>query len=233
MAFEADETLAAQALVAAGVGVTLLPRLALTTIHPGVVARALSDRPRRSIWAARLEGAYSSPASEAMLQILADVAEEFRETAARARRPVLTSRSALRSASGGAAEVVALGVVRARARASSSSVSCDSTPSAIVSMPKLRATSTIALHHLAVGRAGLEVAHELDVDLEVVDRQVLEVGEAAVAGAEVVEREAAAERCQPLGQRAGLVDVLRRGGLGDLEHEVARVGARVARAGPR
>jgi DNA-binding transcriptional LysR family regulator len=79
VAFEADETMAAQALVAAGVGVTLLPQLALTTIHPGVVARRLTDPPARRIWAARLEGAYSSPASDAMLQTLQDVAEEFRE----------------------------------------------------------------------------------------------------------------------------------------------------------
>jgi DNA-binding transcriptional LysR family regulator len=79
VAFEADETLAAQALVAAGVGVTLLPRLALTALHPEVVALALSDAPVRRVWAARAASAYRSPASEAMLQILSDVAEEFRE----------------------------------------------------------------------------------------------------------------------------------------------------------
>jgi molybdate transport repressor ModE-like protein len=77
IAFEADETMAAQALVAAGVGVTLLPRLALSTVHPGVVARTLSDAPVRRIHAARLEGAYASPACDAMLQTLQDVAEEF------------------------------------------------------------------------------------------------------------------------------------------------------------
>lgn len=77
VAFEADETLAAQALVAAGVGVTLLPQLALTTVHPGVVARRLSDAPVRRVWAARVDGAYSSPASDAMIQTLQDVAAEF------------------------------------------------------------------------------------------------------------------------------------------------------------
>jgi DNA-binding transcriptional LysR family regulator len=79
VAFEADETLAAQALVAAGVGVTILPRLALTVVHPEVVTRALSDAPVRRVWAARAASAYRSPASEAMMQILSDVAEEFRE----------------------------------------------------------------------------------------------------------------------------------------------------------
>jgi molybdate transport repressor ModE-like protein len=80
VAFEADETLAAQALVAAGVGVTMLPRLALTTVHPAVVARTIARPPVRRVWAARLEGSFVSPASEAMVQILQDVAEEYRET---------------------------------------------------------------------------------------------------------------------------------------------------------
>jgi molybdate transport repressor ModE-like protein len=64
VAFEADETLAAQALVAAGVGVTVLPRLALATVHPGVVVRPLPPRAMvRRVWAARLADAYSSAAS--------------------------------------------------------------------------------------------------------------------------------------------------------------------------
>jgi DNA-binding transcriptional LysR family regulator len=78
IAFETDETMAAQALVAAGVGITLLPQLALTTVHPMVASRSLTrDPPVRRVWAARVEGAYQSPASEAMLQILRDVAEDF------------------------------------------------------------------------------------------------------------------------------------------------------------
>jgi molybdate transport repressor ModE-like protein len=80
IAFEADETMAAQALVAAGVGVSLLPRLALTTVHPAVEARRLTAAPTRRVWAARLASDYSSPAVEAMLQILQDVAEDYRET---------------------------------------------------------------------------------------------------------------------------------------------------------
>jgi DNA-binding transcriptional LysR family regulator len=80
VAFEADETMAAQALVAAGVGVTIFPRLALSPLNPGVVARSLGrDAPVRRIWAARLRDGYRSPASEAMVQILCDVAEEFRD----------------------------------------------------------------------------------------------------------------------------------------------------------
>ncbi len=79
VAFEADETMAAQAFVAAGVGVTIFPRLALSPLHPGVVTRSLGrEAPVRRIWAARLAEGYRSPASEAMVQILLDVAEEFR-----------------------------------------------------------------------------------------------------------------------------------------------------------
>ena len=77
VAFEADETLAAQALVAAGVGVTLLPRMALTAVHPGAVPRALKDAPVRRVLAARVEGAFHSPASDAMLAILEDVSATF------------------------------------------------------------------------------------------------------------------------------------------------------------
>ena len=81
VAFEADETMASQALVAAGVGVTIFPRLALNPLHPGVVARSLGkDAPVRRIWAARQAEAFRSPASEAMVQILCDVAEEFRQS---------------------------------------------------------------------------------------------------------------------------------------------------------
>jgi DNA-binding transcriptional LysR family regulator len=80
VAFEVDETTAVQALVAAKVGVTLLPRLALSAVHPGVVVRKVAEAPMRRVWAARLEGAYPSPAADAMLQTLHDVAEEFSET---------------------------------------------------------------------------------------------------------------------------------------------------------
>lgn len=79
VAFEADETMAAQAFVAAGVGVTILPRLALSPLRSGVVARSLGrEAPVRRIWAARPAEGYRSPASEAMVQVLQDVAEEFR-----------------------------------------------------------------------------------------------------------------------------------------------------------
>jgi DNA-binding transcriptional LysR family regulator len=78
VAFEADETMAAQALVAAGVGLTLLPQLAMTPLHPAVVGRSLGRAaPVRRIWAAHLADGYVSPATAAMVQLLRDVAEDF------------------------------------------------------------------------------------------------------------------------------------------------------------
>jgi len=77
-AFETDETMAAQALVAAGVGVTLLPRLALTSLHPSVTARPLGAKaPVRRIWVAQLREGFVSPATEAMRQVLCDTAGDF------------------------------------------------------------------------------------------------------------------------------------------------------------
>jgi hypothetical protein len=46
-------------------------------MHPGIVARALSDAPRRRVLAARMEGAFHSPASDAMLAILQEAAASF------------------------------------------------------------------------------------------------------------------------------------------------------------
>ena len=53
-----------------------------------------------------------------------------------------------------------------------------------------------------VALAAGQVTDEVDVDLEVLGRKSLEVGEAGEAGSEVVQSEAAAELDQPLGERA-------------------------------
>jgi len=79
VAFENDEIMSVQALVANGMGVTLMPQLALTAVHPGVAVRPIGrEAPMRHIYAARLRDAYRSPATQAMLQLLVDMAEEFR-----------------------------------------------------------------------------------------------------------------------------------------------------------
>jgi DNA-binding transcriptional LysR family regulator len=75
VAFEVDEIATSQALIAGGAGVTLLPTLALGSRHTDVVAVSLGDRaPVRAIYAARLATALPTPASEAMLAVLTELA---------------------------------------------------------------------------------------------------------------------------------------------------------------
>ena len=79
VAFETDDYHAGQALVAAGVGVSLLPRLCLATVHPSVEVRSLGRAaPVRRIFAGRLAEGYRSAAAEAMIGVLRQVSEGFR-----------------------------------------------------------------------------------------------------------------------------------------------------------
>jgi DNA-binding transcriptional LysR family regulator len=78
VSFESDDFETVQGLVAAGVGVALIPRLALTHIHPGVAVRELSPRsPVRKVVAATLRGPAVAPAARTMLRILSDVARDY------------------------------------------------------------------------------------------------------------------------------------------------------------
>ena len=86
--FESDDYETVQGLVAAGVGVALIPRLALTHVHPGIVVRALAPRsPARRVVAATISAAGVSPAARTMIKILAGVAERYTEGAGGSRRP--------------------------------------------------------------------------------------------------------------------------------------------------
>ena len=65
-------------LRAAGVGVSLLPALALTNVREDIVVRSLGPRPPvRQIMAATLKDSFLSPAKQAMLDVLIEVGEEF------------------------------------------------------------------------------------------------------------------------------------------------------------
>ena len=78
IAFESDDYAAIQGFVAAGVGVALIAELALTTVRDDIVIRSLGrETPMRRIHAAALAGSYRSPATSAMLEILADVAAQY------------------------------------------------------------------------------------------------------------------------------------------------------------
>src|SRR5437763_774804 len=76
--FESDDYETVQGLVAAGVGVALIPRLALTRVHRGIVVRALAPRsPTRQVIAATMGGRGGAPAAQAMIGILQDVARRY------------------------------------------------------------------------------------------------------------------------------------------------------------
>ncbi|MEA2295381.1 MAG: hypothetical protein QOE86_3020 [Solirubrobacteraceae bacterium] len=78
IAFNSDDYLAIQGFVAAGMGVSLIPDLALVTVRDDVVIREITPRPAvRRIVAATLAGGYRSPAGAAMLEILIEVGAEF------------------------------------------------------------------------------------------------------------------------------------------------------------
>lgn len=77
VAFESDEYTTIQSIVATGVGVALVPGLALASPPPGVKAIRLSGPPVvRQIQAALHATEYRAPAAGAMLDILCDVSRE-------------------------------------------------------------------------------------------------------------------------------------------------------------
>jgi DNA-binding transcriptional LysR family regulator len=78
IAFHADDYPAIQGFVAAGMGVSFFPDLALPTVREDIVIRSLGAQPPvRHIAAATLAESYCSPAKQAMLEILVEVAGEF------------------------------------------------------------------------------------------------------------------------------------------------------------
>ncbi len=78
VAFESDDFDTVQGLVAAGVGVALIPRLALNRVHPAVAVRELLDGgPIRQVTVATVAGAGIAPAARSMIQMLGDVAQRF------------------------------------------------------------------------------------------------------------------------------------------------------------
>ncbi len=83
-----------------------------------------------------------------------------------------------------------------------------------------------------VGAAFRAVLDELAVDLEVVERQILQVVEGTETGAEVVEREMTTEGGQLVDELARAVDVLDRGRLGDLEDEPVGIDGAAAITSP-
>jgi DNA-binding transcriptional LysR family regulator len=80
VAFESDDYTTVLGLVAAGVGVALVPRLALGSGHIGVVVRRLSpSSPVRLVTVATPAGLTPPPAARAMIAELTEVAQRYAE----------------------------------------------------------------------------------------------------------------------------------------------------------
>jgi DNA-binding transcriptional LysR family regulator len=80
VSFESDDFQTVQGLVAAGVGVALIPELALSTVREDIAIRALHPHsPVRRIVAATAKRTAVSPAAAKMLQTLDEVARRYRE----------------------------------------------------------------------------------------------------------------------------------------------------------
>lgn len=78
VSFQSDDYQTVQGLVGAGVGVALIPELALSVVREDIVIRALSPRPpARRVIAATAAGARLLPAAPAMLTVLERVASEY------------------------------------------------------------------------------------------------------------------------------------------------------------
>jgi molybdate transport repressor ModE-like protein len=76
IAFESDEYPVLEGYVAAGLGFTLLPDLALSTLHPDLVVRPTEpEAPQRRIWAATRAKGARSQATEAMVEALRATSE--------------------------------------------------------------------------------------------------------------------------------------------------------------
>jgi len=76
--FGSDDYNAVQAFVAVGLGVAILPHLALTFLRPGLARVALNDPPVRRVAAARLAASFRSAATSSMLDVLTETARETR-----------------------------------------------------------------------------------------------------------------------------------------------------------
>jgi DNA-binding transcriptional LysR family regulator len=80
-ALESNDYATMQGLVAAGVGVMLIPDLVLATgVNPGVaVVPFAGEPPVRRIWAAMSADGYRAPATDAMVEVLSEVCAGFPE----------------------------------------------------------------------------------------------------------------------------------------------------------
>ena len=78
VSFDSDDYQVLKGLVSAGLGVTLLPELALGDRAPGLELRPVSDKhTTRRVWAITREAASRSPATEAMVAVLVEAGKSY------------------------------------------------------------------------------------------------------------------------------------------------------------
>jgi molybdate transport repressor ModE-like protein len=78
--FQSDDYNVVQGLVAAGVAISLIPELALSNLRDDIAIVSLGRRaPVRHVAAATLPATFRAPATDAMLDILAEAAREYTE----------------------------------------------------------------------------------------------------------------------------------------------------------
>jgi DNA-binding transcriptional LysR family regulator len=78
IAFNSDDYYAMQGFVAAGVGASFIPDLALMSVRDDIVVRSLGPRPpARQIVAATLKDSFCSPSKQAMLEVLIEIGDQF------------------------------------------------------------------------------------------------------------------------------------------------------------
>ena len=83
--FDSDDYQVLKGLVSAGLGVTLLPELALGDKAPGIELRPIRDKQTtRRVWAVTREGASRSPATEAMVSVLVEAGKSYESDVAAA-----------------------------------------------------------------------------------------------------------------------------------------------------
>ncbi len=85
VSFDSDDYQVLKGLVSAGMGVTVLPELALGDRAPGIELRPVSDKQTtRRVWAVTREDAARSPATEAMLSVLVEAGGSYGSEVAKA-----------------------------------------------------------------------------------------------------------------------------------------------------
>lgn len=116
MAFESDDYLAIQGFVAAGVGVALIPDMALLSVREDVVVRDLVRPPHRRVVAAVDADAWRSPAVDAMLALVVEAGRALAASSAAQRQARRRARGAAAGGRGpvaGPGGVVGRGAIRA------------------------------------------------------------------------------------------------------------------------